>query len=73
MDEITKSSSPALQPLKLLAEYYAQPSKRPEILSELDEKIAKGGDDATLESFLISAATIYYNENNMDAVLRLFY
>ncbi|XP_026463645.1 coatomer subunit epsilon-like [Ctenocephalides felis] len=73
LDEITKSSSPALQPLKLLAEYYAQPSKRPEILSELDEKIAKGGDDATLESFLISAATIYYNENNMDAVLRLLH
>uniref|UniRef100_A0A6M2DVT7 Coatomer subunit epsilon n=1 Tax=Xenopsylla cheopis TaxID=163159 RepID=A0A6M2DVT7_XENCH len=73
LDEITSNSSPALQPLKLLAEYYAQPARRQEILAKLDEKITKGGDDIVLESFLISAANIYYNENNMDAVLRLLH
>ncbi|XP_076648648.1 coatomer subunit epsilon [Halictus rubicundus] len=63
LDEINSSSPAALQPLKTLADYFANPDRRDSILMQLQE-----GDTSNC-NFLIAAATIYYNENNPEAAL----
>jgi hypothetical protein len=40
LDEINMSSSPLLQPLKLLANYLSQPAKRDAIVVDLDAQVS---------------------------------
>jgi hypothetical protein len=40
LDEINLSSSPLLQPLKLLANYLSQPAKRDAIVVDLDAQVS---------------------------------
>lgn len=70
LNEITSSSNPKLQPLRLLAEYLSNPSKKQSIVSTIDEQVNKGN-ELSNDLFLITAATVYYHENNLEAALRL--
>ncbi|KZC14445.1 PREDICTED: coatomer subunit epsilon [Dufourea novaeangliae] len=67
LDEINSSSPVELQPLKTLADYFANPSRRETILAELQE--ATSHIDYDNHNFLIVAATIYYYENNLEGAL----
>ncbi|XP_015120580.1 coatomer subunit epsilon [Diachasma alloeum] len=68
LDEINNSSPADLQPLKLLAEYFASPGKRDAILNELDKNSGNFGDN---HNGMIVAATIYYHEKNLESALRV--
>ncbi|XP_063216138.1 coatomer subunit epsilon [Bacillus rossius redtenbacheri] len=70
LDEITGVSPDELQPLKLLAEYFAMPAKRSSIVSKLDQQTS-GNVDVSNHTFLIVAATIYYQEGNFESALRI--
>ncbi|CAG2060865.1 unnamed protein product, partial [Timema podura] len=70
LDEISGVSPPELQPLKLLAEYFAVPSKRDTIVSKLDQQ-ASGNVDVNNYTSIIVTATIYYHEGNFEAALRI--
>ncbi|XP_018905248.2 coatomer subunit epsilon [Bemisia tabaci] len=65
LDEINNNSSPELQPLRLLAEYFAQPKSR----SPWDEKL-KGTANVNHTSIVV-AATIFSNEGQYEEALRL--
>lgn len=71
LDEINNASPPDLQPLKTLADYFANPYRREAIVAELD----KAADHSNLDNhnFLIVAATIYYHEKNLEAALRILH
>ncbi|KAJ8898363.1 hypothetical protein PR048_003723 [Dryococelus australis] len=70
LDEITGVSPSELQPLKLLAEYFAAPAKRSSIVSKLEQQTS-GNVDVGNHTFLIVAATIYYHEGNFESALRI--
>nr|CAD7588005.1 unnamed protein product [Timema genevievae] len=70
LDEISGVSPPELQPLKLLAEYFAVPSKRDTLVSKLDQQ-ASGNVDVNNYTSIIVTATIYYHEGNFEAALRI--
>ncbi|XP_077285882.1 coatomer subunit epsilon [Arctopsyche grandis] len=72
LHEINNSSNPKLLPLKTLAEYFSNPSKGETIVSSIDEKVAKGS-ELSNDLFLITAATIYCHENNLEAALRVLH
>ncbi|XP_076632613.1 coatomer subunit epsilon [Colletes latitarsis] len=67
LDEINSSSPPELQPLKMLASYFANPSHKEMILADLQQ--ATNHINYDNHNFLIVAATIYFHENNLDAAL----
>ena len=69
LDEINNSSPADLQPLKMLAEYFAFPNRRETILTELDQAASKANADN--HNFMIVAATIYYHEKNLESALRV--
>ncbi|XP_066994074.2 coatomer subunit epsilon [Anabrus simplex] len=70
LDEIHGASPSELQPLKILAEYLSTSSKREAIVSKLEQQCS-GSVDVSNLNFLITAATIFYHEQNYDAVLRI--
>jgi len=70
LDEINAASPAELQPLKLLAEYFAAPSKRESIVANLDQQVS-GNVDISNHTFVIVAASIYYLEQNYDSALRI--
>jgi hypothetical protein len=55
LDEINMSSSPLLQPLKLLANYLLQPAKRDAIVVDLDAQVSH----ISLLTFAIEQSEIY--------------
>lgn len=69
LDEINNSSPPDLQPLKMLADYFANPARREAIVTELQQATNRA--DYDNHNFLIVAATIYYHEKNLEAALRI--
>lgn len=71
LDEINNSSPPDLQPLKILADYFANPQRREAIVAELDKSASHPNFDN--HNFLIVAATIYYHEKNLEAALRILH
>jgi len=70
MSEINSGSPAELQPLKMMAEYFSQPSKRASIVVKLDEEIS-GNLDVSNYVFLLVAATIYYNEASFETALKV--
>merc|ERR1711928_112268 len=72
MNEINSGSPIELQPLRMLAEYFSQPSKRESIVVKLDEEIS-GNVDASNYVFLLVAATIYYNEASFETALKVLH
>lgn len=71
LDEINESSPAELLPLKLLAEYFAFPDRRDEILGQIDKTVLEP--KAKTHNFIIIAATIYYHENNTESALRVLH
>lgn len=71
LDEIKDSSPLELQPLKLLAKYFAEPNNRDKILEDLDKDAAN--DTIKDHNHRIVAATIYYHENNLENALRVLH
>ncbi|XP_017890467.1 coatomer subunit epsilon [Ceratina calcarata] len=69
LDEINNSSPHSLQPLKMLADYFANPGRRDAIVSELRQATKHANSDN--HNFLIVAATIFYHEKNLDQALRM--
>lgn len=70
LDEISAASPAELQPLRLLAEYFAVPSKRESLVSSLDQQVS-GNVDVSNHTFIIVAASVYYLERKYDSALRL--
>ncbi|XP_044258149.1 coatomer subunit epsilon [Tribolium madens] len=70
LDEIKPSSPEEIQPLRLLAEYLSSKQKRESIVSQIDQKLA-----ANVESDILAlvAATIYVNQNNLEAAFRVLH
>ncbi|KAK4023592.1 coatomer subunit epsilon isoform X2 [Daphnia magna] len=72
INEIHGASLEELQPLKQLAEYLSQPSKRESIVLKLDQQVC-GNIDVNNHVFLLVAATIYYNESNYETALKVLH
>jgi len=70
--EINSGSPTELQPLKILAEYFSQPSKRESIVLKLDEQIS-GNLDVNNYVFLLVAGTIYYAEGSFETALKVLH
>ncbi|KAG8003688.1 Coatomer subunit epsilon, partial [Nibea albiflora] len=69
LDDIKANSSAELQAVRMFAEYRSNENKRDAIVADLDKKMAKSVDAANT-TFLLMAASIYYQEMNSDAALR---
>lgn len=67
LDEVTPSSPPEIQPLKLLAEYLHGKSNKNVLLEQLNQKIDTTTQNETL---ILVAATIFINEGNFDSAYR---
>ncbi|RZB40125.1 coatomer subunit epsilon [Asbolus verrucosus] len=70
LDEINGSSPDEIQPLKLLAEYFSSKQKRDAIVSQLDQKLAANVES---DNLALVAATIYVNQNNLEAAYRVLH
>lgn len=69
LDEISKASSPELNSVRLFAEYLANPDKSEKVVAELESKMSSSV-DASNDTFLLMAASIYFHEQNYDSALR---
>lgn len=72
INEIHGASPQELQPLKQLAEYFSQPTKRESIVLKLDQQVS-GNLDVNNCVFLLVAASIYYNESSYETVLKVLH
>jgi len=72
MDEIHGASHPELRPLKLLADYFANPNKRDALVDSIKEQLS-GSADISSHTFVIVAATIFCHESNHEAALRVLH
>ncbi|KAJ8977580.1 hypothetical protein NQ317_008413 [Molorchus minor] len=70
LDEISLTSPEEIQPLKMLAEYLSAKPKRESILSNLDAQISA---NASNETLILVAATVYMNEGNLEAAYRVLH
>lgn len=66
------NDSTPLLAVRKIAEYFAEPNKRESLVQYFDEKLATINEDLH-EMWLISGATIYYNEENYEAALKLLH
>ncbi|KAG5858222.1 hypothetical protein JTB14_029575 [Gonioctena quinquepunctata] len=67
LEEIHGASPPEIKPLKLLAEYLSGKSKKEAVVAQVDQEIST---NASSETLILVAATIYANENNLEAAYR---
>jgi len=72
LEEVNSSSPALLQPLKMLAQYLSNPSKRDSILTDLDSQMA-GNVDVTNHVLLLVAATIYLHSDQPESALRVLH
>jgi len=72
LEEVHSSSPALLQPLKMLAQYLSNPSKRDSILTDLDSQMA-GNVDVTNHVLLLVAATIYLHSDQPESALRVLH
>nr|CAG4649537.1 EOG090X0A8E [Scapholeberis mucronata]SVE93768.1 EOG090X0A8E [Scapholeberis mucronata] len=72
LNEINGSSPSEVLPLRQLAEYFSQPTKREAIVLKLDQQVS-GSFDVNNYVFLLVAATIYYHENSFETVLKVLH
>ncbi|KAL1117699.1 hypothetical protein AAG570_004014 [Ranatra chinensis] len=72
LDEINASSPSELQPLKMLADYFANKGRRDSIVTALDGQV---NNSSSLQNhmFVIAAAMIYCHEKSYEAALRVLH
>ena len=68
LEEIKESSPPQLQSVRSLADYFHNFHRREEIVRKIGDKFAKGRNFD--ECFLLIAATIYLQEEDIESALR---
>lgn len=67
LDEVSSSSPSEVQPVRMLADYHQNPSKRDAILKSIEKKL----NSSDLNDYdLLVAASIYFNEQNFESALR---
>ena len=69
LDEIKPPSVLELQVVHMFAEYLASENQRDSILLDLDHEMSRTV-DVTSTTFLLMAASVYFHDQNSDAVLR---
>ncbi|EDO34302.1 predicted protein [Nematostella vectensis] len=67
MDEISGMSPPEVQPVRVLADYLQNPSRRDNILSSIEKKLNTSDIN---DYYLLMAASVYFHEQNYDGALR---
>lgn len=72
LDEIKPNSPEKIRPLKLLAEYFSNEQNRQSIVTQLDSQLV-GTANVPSDTFILVAATIYLNENNLDAAYKILH
>jgi len=70
LSEVTASSPPELQGVRLLADYLQNPGKKETIIKSIESKL--NGSDFS-EYFLLMASVIYFHENDTDSALRCLF
>lgn len=70
LDEIHGNALDEIQPLRLLAEYLQSKQKRDAVLSQLEQRLSSNVNNETL---ILVAATIYINENNLEAAYKVLH
>ncbi|CAH1154755.1 unnamed protein product [Phaedon cochleariae] len=70
LEEIHGASPSEIQPLKYLAEYLSGKTNKETVLAQVDQQIKANADSQTL---ILVAATIYVNENNLEAAYRVLH
>uniref|UniRef100_A0A336MJG1 Coatomer subunit epsilon n=1 Tax=Culicoides sonorensis TaxID=179676 RepID=A0A336MJG1_CULSO len=72
LDEISSGDATSLQAVRKLAEYFAEPAKKEVIVKYFDDKLATPSNDLE-DIWVIAAATVYYNEENYEAALKILH
>ncbi|XP_018331853.1 coatomer subunit epsilon [Agrilus planipennis] len=72
LDEISSSSPPSIQSLKILAEYLSNKSKKEGVLKQLEQKLSEGS-VAGNDTLVLVAATIYEQEDNLELAYRVLH
>lgn len=72
LSEITPSSPPQLQAVRLFADYLANSSKREKIISELNSKLS-GSVDTSNSVLFVVAGSIFLQEGQYDEALRILH
>lgn len=72
MDEITSSSPPELQAIRVLAEFLSFPSRRDSIVDKMDKQMSSGF-EADNSTMITVAAMIYHHVGNYESALRVLH
>ncbi|XP_045469315.1 coatomer subunit epsilon [Harmonia axyridis] len=72
LDEIKPNSPEEIKPLKLLAEYFSDEHNRENVIVQLDSQLV-GSANVPCDTFILVAATIYLNENNLDSAYKVLH
>lgn len=70
LDEIHGASPAEIQPLKYLAEYLSNKSKKESVVAQVDQQISANANNETL---ILVAATIYMHEDNIEAAYKVLH
>lgn len=68
LNEIDADS--VLQAIRRVAEYFASPSKRNDVIKYFDEKFSRNFDNVNRALWCASAGTVYYNEGLYENALK---
>lgn len=72
LDEVKESSPEDIKPIRLLAEYFANPENKSDILGDLEnEVIDVSNSNLRNHVFLVVASTIYFRENKLEEALEI--
>lgn len=70
LDEISASSPPELQAVRLFAEFMNSENQRPKIVSQIEDTLKRGSPEFANNIFYLIAAHIFIYEGNMEKALR---
>lgn len=70
LDEIHGASPPEIQPLKYLAEYLSNKTKKESVRTQIDQQISANANNETL---ILIAATVYMQENDIEAAFKVLH
>lgn len=71
LDEIDVNRTPELKPIRLLAEYFAFPDRKAEIISALEKHEVEA--DEVSDIWAVASASVFYSEENYSEALRILH